>query len=149
MMISDVTARGRRTRPRKRVGRGIGSGSGKTAGRGHKGMGQHGSNFPSHLREGGQMPLFRRLPKRGFSNAGFRTEYQVVNVAALDAAFKDGDRVTPASLAAAGLIRSAAAPVKILGDGELTRKLTVEATRFSATAARKIEAAGGQVKAAE
>jgi len=142
MMITDVTSKGRRNKPRRRVGRGVGSGSGKTAGRGNKGMGQHSDNRVG-LREGGQLPLFRRLPKRGFSNARFRTQYQVVNLADLQEVFDDGAQVTPAALAEAGLIRDPAGPVKVLGDGELAKKLKVEANRFSASASRKIAAAGG------
>lgn len=145
MMIADVTAKGRKNKRRKRVGRGIGSGVGKTAGRGHKGMGQH-SNTSVGLAEGGQLPLFRRIPKRGFSNAAFRTVYQVVNLADLQEKFEDGAHVTAVDLAEAGLIRSAARPVKILGTGELSRKLQVEAHRFSASAARKIAEAGGTTK---
>ena len=145
MMIADVTSRGRKNRRRKRVGRGIGSGSGKTAGRGHKGMGQHAGTGVG-LAEGGQMPLFRRIPKRGFSNAAFRTAFQVVNLVDLQDKFDDGERVTAATLADAGLIRSADKPVKILGNGQLSKKLQVEAHRFSASALRKIAEAGGQTK---
>ncbi|MBI4578582.1 MAG: 50S ribosomal protein L15 [Planctomycetes bacterium] len=148
MMISDVTSKARRNRRRKRVGRGIGSGRGKTSTRGHKGMGQHSSDQARRLTEGGQMPLFRRLPKRGFSNARFRTVYQVVNLADL-ADFEDGAKITPAVLEAAGLIRDAGRPVKILGTGDLKKKLEVEATRFSESAARKITEAGGQAKVME
>lgn len=92
------------------------------------------------------MPFFRRIPKRGFSNARFRTEYQIVNVSALQARFEDGGKVTPAALAEAGLIREASRPVKILGTGEIDKKLDVEATRFSTLAAVKITRAGGQIK---
>ena len=145
MMITDVTSKGQKNKPRKRVGRGIGSGSGKTSGRGHKGMGQHADTRPG-LGEGGQMPLFRRLPKRGFSNARFRTQYQVVNLGDLQEVFDDGAQVTPAVLAEAGLIRDPAGLVKVLGDGELAKKLKVEASRFSESAARKIAAAGGEAK---
>jgi len=145
MMIADVTAKGQKNKRPKRVGRGIGSGSGKTAARGHKGMGQH-SNTSVGLAEGGQLPLFRRIPKRGFSNAAFRTVYQVVNLADLQEQFEDGTHVTPVELEEAGLIRSAARPVKILGTGELSRKLQVEAHRFSASALRKIAEAGGTTK---
>ncbi len=145
MMIGDVTARGQKNKARKRVGRGIGSGLGKTSGRGHKGAGQH-ADHGSGLREGGQLPLFRRLPKRGFSNARFRVEYQVINVGDLQDFFEDGAHVTPAALEEAGLIRRAGGPVKILGDGELSKKIRVEAHKFSAPASRKIEAAGGESK---
>jgi len=149
MMISEVLSEATRNKRRKRVGRGTGSGRGKTAGRGHKGMGQHSSDRTTKLREGGQMPLFRRIPKRGFSNAQFRTVYQVVNVATLQERFEDGTHVTPRALEEAGLIHDAARPVKILGTGEVSKKLQVEATRFSASASRKITEAGGQAKTAE
>ncbi|GMU24374.1 MAG: 50S ribosomal protein L15 [Phycisphaerae bacterium] len=149
MMISDVTSKAGRWKRRKRVGCGIGSGHGKTSTRGSKGMGQHSAQGPHPLSEGGQMPLFRRIPKRGFSNARFRTQYQVVNVGTLEERFDSGAKVTPASLAAAGLIHSATAPVKILGTGELSKKLDVEATSFSAAAAEKIAKAGGQAKTVE
>ncbi|HSW46358.1 MAG TPA: 50S ribosomal protein L15 [Phycisphaerae bacterium] len=145
MMISDVTSKGRKNKTRKRVGRGIGSGLGKTAGRGHKGMGQH-ADTGVGLGEGGQLPLFRRIPKRGFNNARFRIVYQVVNLADLQEIFKDGAHVTPAALEEAGLIRDAAAPVKILGDGDLSKKFRIEAHRFSATASRKISDVGGEAK---
>ena len=92
------------------------------------------------------MPFFQRIPKRGFSNAQFRTEYQVVNVSALDDRFADGVKVTSAVLEEAGLIRDASRPVKILGTGEITKKLDVEATRFSTSAAVKITQAGGQIR---
>jgi large subunit ribosomal protein L15 len=149
MMITEVTSKAHRNKNRKRVGCGLGSGHGKTSTRGHKGMGQHSSDQARRLTEGGQMPLFRRLPKRGFSNAQFRTVYQVVNLADLEKAFDGGAKVTPAALEAMGLIRDAAAPVKILGTGELKKKLEVEATKFSESAARKITEAGGQAKVTE
>jgi large subunit ribosomal protein L15 len=115
MLISDVLSRAGRNKRRRRVGRGPGSGHGKTSGRGHKGMGQHSADQARRLTEGGQMPLFRRIPKRGFSNAQFRKEYQIVNVSALEGRFDDGAKVTAAALEAAGLIRDAGRPVKILG----------------------------------
>jgi len=145
-MISDITSKAHRNKSRKRVGRGIGSGHGKTSTKGHKGMGQHSAGGARRLTEGGQMPLFRRIPKRGFSNAQFRTEYQVVNVVDLAEAFENGATVTPAALEAAGLIRDARKPVKILGTGELGKKLDVQANKFSETAAKKIADAGGQAK---
>lgn len=148
MMISEVTSKAHRNKSRKRVGRGIGSGHGKTSTRGHKGEGQHSTGRPRRMTEGGQMPLFRRLPKRGFSNANFRTEYQVVNVSSLEG-FEAGAKVTPAVLEAAGLIHDAAKPVKILGKGEISKKLDVEATKFSESAARKITEAGGAAKVSE
>jgi large subunit ribosomal protein L15 len=131
------------------VGRGLGSGHGKTSTKGHKGMGQHSTGGARRLTEGGQMPLFRRIPKRGFSNAQFRTEYQVVNVVDLAETFESGAAVTPATLEAAGLIHDASKPVKILGTGELSKKLDVQANKFSGTAAKKIADAGGQAKVIE
>jgi len=129
-------------RPRKRVGRGPGSGSGKTAGRGEKGQKSR-SGYSRRLGfEGGQMPLVRRLPKRGFTNI-FRVEYQVVNVRDLERVFADGDTVSPNSLVDKGLIRRGKRLVKILGDGELSKKLAVQAHGFSAAARGAIEKAGG------
>ena len=130
-------------KPRKRVGRGPGSGLGKTAGRGHKGRkSRAGGNTPRGY-EGGQMPLLRRLPKRGFHNP-FRTEAQVVNLGAL-ARFAAGSTVDPAALAEAGLARRAQR-VKILGKGTLEHGLTVKAHAFSASARTAIEAKGGTVE---
>ncbi len=136
-------AAGSRKSP-KRVGRGPGSGTGKTAGRGHKGQKSR-SGF-SRMRgfEGGQMPLHRRLPKRGFTNI-FRTEFRTVNVDKLNG-FEVGSVIDPAALLGAGLLRKGTNQVKILGNGELTVSLTVRAHRFTGTAARKIEAAGGKAE---
>ena len=128
-------------RPHKRKGRGPGSGNGKTAGRGQKGQkSRSGGNVHPRF-EGGQMPLIRRIPKRGFKNLN-RVEYQVVNVRDLDRV--EGD-VTPESLRDAGLIRSLRKPVKVLGVGDVSGKLSVSAHKFSASAQAKIEAAGGSV----
>ncbi len=129
------------THYRKRVGRGPGSGHGKTAGRGYKG--QKSRTGYRHQRgfEGGQMPLHRRVPKRGFTNI-FRVEYEIVNLADLDR-FPAGEKVTPETLAAARLSRLHR-PVKILGDGQIAKALTVAAHKFSAGAQAKIEAAGGR-----
>ncbi len=128
----------------KRLGRGHGSGLGKTSGRGQKGQksrsGWKGGTRPGF--EGGQTPLYMRFPKRGFSNAPFRVEYEIVNLRDLEARFSDGDTVDPESLKEAGLVRRNR-PVKILGDGEITKKLTVKAHKFSASAKEKIVAAGG------
>jgi len=127
---------------KKRVGRGRGSGLGKTSGRGHKGQGSRsGANIKSGF-EGGQMPLQRRLPKRGFTNI-FRVENRTVNVGGLASAFEAGATADPAALERKGLIRGSKGPVKVLGDGEIGIKLTVRANAFSRTAVRKIEAAGG------
>jgi len=129
-------------RARKRVGRGPGSGNGKTAGRGHKGQKSRSGYSRRYGFEGGQMPLVRRLPKRGFHNI-FRVEFQVVNLRDLERVFADGDLVTPEALVEQGLVRGGKHPVKVLADGELSKKLTVQAHKFSATAKAAIEAAGG------
>jgi large subunit ribosomal protein L15 len=130
-------------RPRKRVGRGPGSGSGKTAGRGHKGQKSRSGYSRRYGFEGGQMPLVRRIPKRGFTNI-FRTEYQIVNLRDLERVFGEGDTVSAAELAERGLIGGADKPVKILAKGDITKKLVVKADRFSESARSKIEGAGGR-----
>jgi large subunit ribosomal protein L15 len=133
-------------RARKRVGRGPGSGTGKTAGRGHKGIkaraGHHGPGGGKPRFEGGQMPMTRRLPKRGFTNP-FRVEHQTVRLS--DLANVEGD-VTAESLTAAGLIRAGKGPAKILANGEVTSAVTVRGVKASATAREKIVAAGGSVE---
>ncbi len=146
MNITDITSTAGAWRKRKRVGRGESSGSGKTCGRGHKGAGARTGNKGRVLAEGGMFPLFRRLPKFGFNNALFRKAYQVVNVGDLEDRFEDGGHVTGPTLEEVGLIRSRSGRVKILGDGELMKKLVVEAHRFSSSAATKIEASGGTAK---
>ena len=130
------------TNKRKRVGRGPGSGNGKTAGRGHKGQRSRSGYSRRYGFEGGQMPLVRRIPKRGFTNI-FRVGYQVVNLRDLDRVFADGDTVTVESLTENGLIRGDQKPVKVLAAGELGKKLTVRAHAFSKNAKASIEAAGG------
>ena len=145
MDITQITTAAGAHQRRKRVGRGESSGHGKTCGRGNKGQKARAGSKRVRLGEGGMFPLFRRLPKFGFNNALFRKEYQVVNVADLNERFDNGGHVTAAALQVAGLIRSQAAPVKVLGDGELKKKLAVEAHRFSASAVAKIEGAGGSV----
>lgn len=138
MKLHDLSPAKGSTKNRKRVGRGPGSGTGKTAGRGHKGQRSR-SGFSRRAGfEGGQMPLVRRVPKRGFTNI-FRTEFTIVNLSAL--AGLEGD-VDPEALRQAGLVR-AGMLVKVLGDGEVSGALTVRAHKFSASARRKIEAAGG------
>lgn len=149
MNLSEITQLAGKHRRRKRIGRGRGSGSGKTSGRGHKGAGSRAGFRILTLKEGGQMPTFRRLPKRGFSNAKFRTTYSLVNVSSLEDCFESGEHVTPASLVESGLIRNLKSPVKILGDGELTKKLVVEAARYSSSAEEKIKAAGGEARVIE
>ena len=132
-------------RKRTRVGRGIAAGKGKTAGRGNKGQGSRSGGGKGPYFEGGQLPLVRRLPfKRGFTNI-FAIGYQEVNVNMLDSRFDDGAVVNGESLAAAGLVRDADKPIKILGRGELGKRLDVHANKFSKSAAAKIEAAGGSV----
>lgn len=128
-------------KPRKRVGRGPGSGHGKTSSRGHKGAKARSGGAPAPGFEGGQMPLQRRLPKRGFTNV-FRIAYQLVNVDDLNA-FEPQTVVTREMLWRAGKIKSADKPLKILGDGDLGMVLTVQADKFSKTARQKIETAGG------
>ena len=128
-----------------RKGRGAGSGNGKTAGKGHKGQNARSGGGVRPGFEGGQLPLYRKLPKRGFNNYRFAKCYSVVNVQLLNK-FNDGDVVDCAALLAMGLIDNANCGVKILGEGELTKKLTVKATVFSASAKEKIEAAGGKIE---
>ena len=145
MMIHEITKSVGKHRARKRVGRGEGSGHGKTSGRGHKGAASRAGWKRRPGYEGGQMPLIRRMPKRGFSNVQFRTLYHVVNVRHLEALCDDGAAVTVETLAEAGLVRDTNRPLKVLGDGDLSKKLDVTAARFSAAAKQKIEAAGGTV----
>ena len=144
MNLNDIKAVGGRHKRRRRKGRGRASGQGKTCGYGHNGQRSRAGDRSPGLYEGGQMPLFRRLPKRGFSNAPFATRLATVNVGQLDG-FEDGAEVDPEVLLARGLIGKSEGGVKILGDGDLTRKLTVKAHRFSKSAKAKIEAAGGHV----
>ncbi len=144
MDLSTVHQGVRKNRPKKRVGRGVGSGHGKTSTRGAKGQwASAGAKKPAVMFEGGQMQLFRRIPKRGFSHASWDRDYHVVNVGSLDKAFKDGDVVDLAALKKAGLANGPSDGVRVLGDGELTRKLTVKAHHFSKSAAEKIAAKGG------
>jgi large subunit ribosomal protein L15 len=133
-----------RRKRKKRVGRGVGSGHGKTASRGAKGQyASAGAGHPSWTFEGGQMPLFRRIPKRGFSHASWDRTFHVVNVGDLDKAFDNGATVDAEALRNAGLAKGPADGVRILGEGELTKKLTVRAHHFSKSAAEKITAKGG------
>lgn len=130
------------TKVRKRVGRGPGSGLGKTSGRGHKGQKARSGSSISPWFQGGQSTLFRRLPKRGFNNNRFKTEFAVINLADLNV-FGDGDVITPEILKEKGLIKKELSGIKVLGNGELTKKLTIKAHRFSSKAVTKIESAGG------
>ena len=130
---------------RKRVGRGVATGTGKTAGKGHKGQNARSGGGVRPGFEGGQLPLFRRLPKRGFSNAPFKIEYATINVSDLDK-FEDGAVVTPELLKEMGILKQQLDGVKVLGNGELTKKITVKANRFSKTAVEKIEKMGGKAE---
>ena len=136
-------AAGSTTAP-KRLGRGVGSGLGKTSGKGHKGAKARSGGGKRPGFEGGQMPLYRRVPKKGFTNI-FRTEYATVNVGQLEA-FDNDTVVTAAMLKEAKIIRKTLDGVKVLGNGELTKKLTVEAAKFTASAKEKIEALGGKAE---
>ena len=131
---------------RKRVGRGPGSGLGKTSGRGNKGAQSRSGYKYRRGFEGGQMPLHRRVPKRGFNNI-FRTEYAVVNLDQLEAQFDTGATVSPETLRDAGLVHSKRLPIKVLGRGEITKALMVQAHKFSGKAAEKLAAAGGKAEA--
>lgn len=142
MNLKTVQDKGIKHAERKRVGRGIGSGLGKTSGRGHKGWGARSGTSRRPGYEGGQMPIYRRVPKRGFTNARFRVEYTVVNVELLNA-FDNGATVDLQAILEGGLASKTAPLLKILGDGELSKKLTVRAQKFSSSAKAKIEAAGG------
>ncbi|MDY6398250.1 MAG: 50S ribosomal protein L15 [Treponema sp.] len=134
----------------KRVGRGSSSGLGTTAGKGNKGQqSRSGSAVPYVGFEGGQMPLYRRIAHRGFSNYPFKKEYDVINVEVLEQKYAAGETVDKASLLSKGLIRSAKSLVKVLGNGDLTKSLTVDVDKVSASAKAKIEKAGGSVKSAE
>ena len=128
-----------------RKGRGAGSGNGKTAGKGHKGQNARSGGGVRPGFEGGQLPLYRKLPKRGFNNARFGKQYAVINVQALNR-FNDGEVVDSAALLASGVINAVLDGVKILGEGELTKKITVKAAVFSQAAKEKIEAVGGKTE---
>ena len=130
----------------KRVGRGPGSGMGKTSTHGQKGQKARSGVSISAWFQGGQSPLYRRIPKRGFKNTRFETKYAVINLNDLDKFFQDGDVVTPEVLKERGIIKKQLSGVKVLATGELTKKLTVQAQRFSSSAVTKIENAGGKTE---
>ena len=130
----------------KRVGRGPGSGLGKTSGRGENGQKSRSGASINAWFQGGQSPLYRRLPKRGFNNAQFETKYAVINLSDLDKFFKDGETVTPEILKERGIIKKQLSGVKVLATGKLTKKLTVKAQRFSSAAVTKIEESGGKTE---
>jgi len=154
MMIHEITEKVGRYKQRKRIGRGRGSGHGKTSGRGHKGAGSRSGFSQKTAFEGGQMPFFRRMPKRGFSNVEFRETFRIVNLKDIveHPQFKSGGDVSPELLEASGLIGSSKKPVKILGDlgesGSLGVKLNIKADRVSIKARKTIEDAGGSVEEA-
>jgi large subunit ribosomal protein L15 len=145
MLNHEITSIVGKHTPRRRIGRGTGSGHGKTCGRGHKGSGSRAGATSLSLYEGGQMPLFRRIPKRGFNNYKFAKRCEIVNVCQLER-FEDGASVGIEQLSGAGLIDSIKSKVKILGKGDLTKKLQVTAHKFSKNAEQKIAASGGIAK---
>ena len=144
MKLHDLKPAVGATTAEKRLGRGTGSGLGKTSGKGHKGAKARSGGGKRPGFEGGQMPLTMRLPKRGFTNK-WRVEYATVNVDRLNI-FEDGAVVSPVELIQAGILKNVQDGVKILGNGEITKKLTVQANKFTASAKEKIEAAGGKVE---
>ena len=133
------------THDKKRVGRGPGSGLGKTSGRGQKGQKARSGGGVNPVFEGGQLPLYRRIPKRGFKNAMFKTRYAVINVEELNV-FEDGTVVTPALLKEAGIIKNQLDGVKVLGNGKLEKKLTIQANKFSTSALDKIKESGSKAE---
>lgn len=143
MILNDVHRGIRRNKKRKRIGRGPGSGHGKTSGRGHNGQGSRAGSSQHPTFQGGAMPMIRRVPKRGFNNR-WGLEVVVVNVGQIDQAFEPGEEVTLEALAAKNLAKGRFDLLKVLGDGELTKKLKVSAHRFSKSAIEKIEKSGGE-----
>jgi len=144
MNISDVNSQSIPGKKARRVGRGTGSGRGKTSQRGHKGQGSRSGSSMNPVFEGGQMPLVRRIPKRGFNNKGFAETVVAVNLDVLEFYFDPGTEVTPHFLKEKGIVKKVFDAIKILGDGELTKALNVSAHAFSESAKRKIEAIGGK-----
>ena len=134
------------TKARKRVGRGPGSGMGKTSTRGENGQKSRSGSSISAWFQGGQTPIYRRIPKRGFNNHRFETKFATINLSDLERFFNDGDVVTPEILKERGIIKKQLSGVKVLGNGELTKKLTVKAQRFSSASVTKIENAGGKAE---
>ena len=143
MNLNDVHRGIKKNKPRKRIGRGPGSGHGKTATRGHKGQGARSGYSSSPLFEGGQMPLVRRVPKRGFNNRWADT-VAIVNLSVLERNFENGDEVTPDSLRGKNLVKGKYDVLKVLGNGDLTKSLKISSHQFSRSALEKIEKAGGQ-----
>lgn len=145
MKLHTVSPAAGATHAAKRKGQGVGSGNGKTAGRGHKGQNARSGGGVRPGFEGGQLPLYRRLPKRGFTNAKFKVEYAVINLSDLNK-FEDGATITPELLKEMGLLKNQLSGVKVLGNGTLEKKLTVQAHAFSETAQQKIESLGGKAE---
>jgi large subunit ribosomal protein L15 len=143
VILNDVHVGIEPRKARKRVGRGSGSGHGKTSGRGHKGFFSRSGSSRRRGFHGGQMPLFRRVAKRGFNNKFFAPDVAVINLGELNDSFESGAEITPAMLQEKGLIRSKFDELKVLGDGELSKKFRISAHRFSSSAEQKISAAGG------
>ncbi|MCL2004817.1 MAG: 50S ribosomal protein L15 [Planctomycetaceae bacterium] len=144
MNIHDVNEQVKAARKPRRVGRGTGSGRGKTSQRGHKGFGSRSGSSMNPVFEGGQMPLVRRVPKRGFNNKTFADVVVAVNLFDLERCFDKGDKITPETLKAKGLVKKGFDKIKVLSNGELKKSLDVSAHAFSAEAQKKIEAAGGK-----
>ena len=145
MKLNELEKNAGAKQKRKIVGRGRGSGLGKTSGKGHKGQNARSGGGVRAVFEGGQTPLYRRLPKRGFNNAQFRTVYAVINVSDLNR-FENGTVVSPALLKEVGLVKNQLDGIKVLGNGELTKKLTIQANKFSKTAVEKIEKSGSKIE---
>ncbi len=145
MKLHELTPAPGSVKDAKRKGRGAGSGNGKTAGKGHKGQKARSGGGVRPGFEGGQMPLQRRIPKRGFNNI-FATNYVAINVGVLNEKFNDGDVVDAAAIKASGIIKNTKDGIKILGEGNLTKKLTVKAAAYSESAKQKIEEAGGKAE---
>ena len=145
-MKLETLPKSKEAKARKRVGRGPGSGMGKTSTRGEKGqLARSGGGVPAWF-QGGQSPLYRRLPKRGFNNARFETKYATINLDELNKYFNDGDVVTPEVLKERGIVKKQLSGIKVLASGTLEKKITVKAQRFSSAAVTKIEAAGGKAE---
>ncbi len=145
MRINDINEQARAAKKPRRVGRGIGSGRGKTSQRGHKGQGSRSGSSMNPVFEGGQMPLARRIPKRGFNNAEFSEVVVTVNIGDLELFFEKGDTVSPETLRSKKVVKNRYGKIKILGDGQLSKNLDVTAHAFSASAKERIEAIGGKV----
>lgn len=145
MKLHELKANQGATTTRRRVGRGPGSGLGKTSGRGHKGQNARSGGGVGPIFEGGQLPLYRRLPKRGFTNAEFKTRYAVINLDDLNR-FEDKTVVTPALLKEVGLVKKQLDGIKVLGEGNLEKKLTIQAHKFSKSAIEKIEKSGSKAE---